>query len=78
MSVIRQIAVFLCGFVMLRMCEAQVPFLGTCPDVGVMADFNPNRVSTWVLHITMKNYMVLSSSKLKMFINQKSNTPDGT
>ncbi|XP_063548914.1 uncharacterized protein LOC134756051 [Cydia strobilella] len=43
MSIIRQIAVFLCGFVMLRMCEAQVPFLGTCPDVGVMADFNPSR-----------------------------------
>ncbi|XP_049874549.1 apolipoprotein D-like [Pectinophora gossypiella] len=43
MSVLRAIAVFLCGFLSLRMCKAQVIFPGACPDVAAMADFNPNR-----------------------------------
>lgn len=43
MSVIRSIAVFLCGFY-LKSCYAQVPFLGACPDVDVMPAFNISRV----------------------------------
>ncbi|XP_026319542.1 apolipoprotein D-like [Hyposmocoma kahamanoa] len=47
MSVIRAIAVFLCGFLSLRVCRAQVLFPGACPDVAAMADFNANRVRYW-------------------------------
>ncbi|GBP13267.1 hypothetical protein EVAR_8194_1 [Eumeta japonica] len=42
MSILRSIAVFLCGF-SFRICVAQVPFLGNCPDVRVMPAFDPSR-----------------------------------
>lgn len=45
MSVIRAIAVFLCGFLSLRLCRAQILFPGPCPDIAAMTDFNANRVS---------------------------------
>ncbi|KAI5639684.1 lipocalin-like domain-containing protein [Phthorimaea operculella] len=43
MSVLRAIAVFLCGLSSLRVTSAQVVFPGNCPDVAAMTDFNPSR-----------------------------------
>ncbi|KAJ2940629.1 hypothetical protein O0L34_g14734 [Tuta absoluta] len=43
MSVLRAIAVFLCGLSTLRVSTAQVIFPGNCPDVAAMTDFNPSR-----------------------------------
>ncbi|XP_052748798.1 uncharacterized protein LOC113518406 [Galleria mellonella] len=40
MSVLRAIAVFLCG---LRLCRSQLAFPGNCPDVSAMTDFDPSR-----------------------------------
>ncbi|XP_041975231.1 apolipoprotein D-like [Aricia agestis] len=40
MSIVRQIAVFLCG---LAVCGAQMVFPGSCPDVTAMTDFNLER-----------------------------------
>ncbi|XP_026497104.1 apolipoprotein D-like [Vanessa tameamea] len=42
MSVLRAIAIFLCGL-SLQVCSAQMVFPGSCPDVAVMGDFNANR-----------------------------------
>ncbi|XP_013176156.1 PREDICTED: apolipoprotein D-like [Papilio xuthus] len=43
MSVLRAIAVFLCGFLSLRICRAQIVFPGTCPDVEAMKNFDAER-----------------------------------
>ncbi|KAM3958993.1 apolipoprotein D [Aphomia sociella] len=43
MSVLQAIAVFLCGFLSLRLCRAQLAFPGNCPDVSAMTDFDPSR-----------------------------------
>lgn len=45
MSVLRAIAVFLCGVYSLRLIKAQIVLPGTCPDVQAMTDFDPNRVN---------------------------------
>ncbi|XP_046966533.1 apolipoprotein D-like [Vanessa cardui] len=42
MSVLRSIAIFLCGL-SVQVCSAQMVFPGSCPDVAVMGDFNANR-----------------------------------
>ncbi|XP_061385933.1 apolipoprotein D-like isoform X2 [Danaus plexippus] len=42
MSVIRAIAVFLCGLSWTA-CRAQILFPGACPDVAAMSDFDPSR-----------------------------------
>ncbi|CAH2050035.1 unnamed protein product, partial [Iphiclides podalirius] len=43
MSVLRAIAVFLCGFLSLKMCRAQVVFPGKCPEVEAMTNFDVKR-----------------------------------
>ncbi|XP_059055032.1 apolipoprotein D-like [Achroia grisella] len=40
MSILRAIAVFLCG---LRLCRSQLAFPGNCPDISAMVDFDPTR-----------------------------------
>ncbi|XP_045447234.1 apolipoprotein D-like [Melitaea cinxia] len=42
MSVLRTIAIFLCGLT-LQQCAAQMVFPGSCPDVAAMENFNANR-----------------------------------
>ncbi|XP_034834497.1 apolipoprotein D-like [Maniola hyperantus] len=43
MSVLRAIAVFLCGFFTLSLSRAQLLFPGACPDVAVTTDFDASR-----------------------------------
>ncbi|KAJ8736580.1 hypothetical protein PYW08_007236 [Mythimna loreyi] len=43
MSVLRAIAVFLCGFLSLRLCRAQIIMPGSCPDMKVMENFDASR-----------------------------------
>lgn len=45
MSVLREIAVYLCGMVLLRICDAQIVLPGPCPDVQAMPDFDGSRVN---------------------------------
>lgn len=45
MSVLRAIAVFLCGFLSLRAVRAQVIFTGACPNIKAMDNFDASRVS---------------------------------
>ncbi|XP_064292686.1 uncharacterized protein LOC128677706 isoform X2 [Plodia interpunctella] len=48
MSILRTIAVFLCGFLSFRLCRAQIAFPGPCPDVQAMVNFEPSRyVGKW-------------------------------
>lgn len=76
MSVLRAIAVFLCGFFSLRSCRAQLVFPGACPDVAVMRDFDVNRVSSnlgvFFFSIIIDNAGLLFLNKMKkMQINEK-------
>lgn len=43
MSVIRAIAVFLCGFFTLRLSRSQIIMPGACPDIKAMDNFDPSR-----------------------------------
>uniref|UniRef100_A0A2A4JTA8 Lipocalin/cytosolic fatty-acid binding domain-containing protein n=1 Tax=Heliothis virescens TaxID=7102 RepID=A0A2A4JTA8_HELVI len=43
MSVLRAIAVFLCGFLSLRLCRAQIIMPGSCPDMKAMDNFDAAR-----------------------------------
>lgn len=43
MSMLRAIAVFLCGIYSLRLIKAQIILPGACPDIQAMSDFNPSR-----------------------------------
>ncbi|CAK1601707.1 unnamed protein product [Parnassius mnemosyne] len=43
MSVIRAIAVFLCGFLSLKLCGAQIVSVGKCPEVKAMSNFDAKR-----------------------------------
>lgn len=45
MSVIQEIAVFLCGFIVMQSCSAQIVLPGACPSVQAMTDFEPARVN---------------------------------
>ncbi|XP_075969086.1 apolipoprotein D-like [Anticarsia gemmatalis] len=43
MSVLRAIAVFLCGFLSLRLCRAQIIMPGSCLDIKAMDNFDASR-----------------------------------
>ncbi|XP_068626845.1 apolipoprotein D-like [Battus philenor] len=43
MSVLRAIVAFLCGFLSLSLCSAQLIFPGTCPQIEAMKNFEAKR-----------------------------------